>query len=118
VKAVDNIKQAMYDDLDTPRALATIDHAFATIEQSNKLSDTAVHCLNTLIDTIHDLLGIDLHGDDISNRDKELIAARETARNEKNWTASDQLRDKLAAHGISLRDTPHGAVWHHSFNHQ
>jgi cysteinyl-tRNA synthetase len=41
-----------------------------------------------------------------------LVAARETARQEKNWPEADSIRDQLLERGIVIEDTPHGPVWH------
>ena len=40
-----------------------------------------------------------------------LIARRDEARATKDWATSDRIRDQLAARGIVLEDTPHGARW-------
>ncbi|MCJ7512499.1 MAG: hypothetical protein MUO23_05965 [Anaerolineales bacterium] len=40
-----------------------------------------------------------------------LVAAREQLREAKQWSASDSVRDGLAALGIEIRDTPDGPVW-------
>jgi cysteinyl-tRNA synthetase len=38
------------------------------------------------------------------------VAARETARREKDWTVADRLRDELYAEGWSVEDTPEGPI--------
>jgi hypothetical protein len=40
-----------------------------------------------------------------------LIALRKDLRAAKQWEVADQLRERLAAAGIELRDTPAGTVW-------
>ena len=42
---------------------------------------------------------------------QRLMQDRQTARQNKDFAASDQLRDSLAALGVEVRDTPQGAVW-------
>lgn len=42
---------------------------------------------------------------------ESLMEERRTARQNKDFTASDQLRDRLAAMEVEVRDTPQGAVW-------
>ena len=37
-----------------------------------------------------------------------LIDERQAARKEKNWARADEIRDQLAAMGITLKDTPQG----------
>ena len=40
-----------------------------------------------------------------------LIALRTSLRTARAWDAADQLRDRLAAAGIELRDAPEGTLW-------
>jgi hypothetical protein len=40
-----------------------------------------------------------------------LLQLRADARRAKDWAASDLIRDRLAAAGIEVRDTPDGATW-------
>jgi cysteinyl-tRNA synthetase len=42
---------------------------------------------------------------------EKLIAEREEARNKKNWTRADEIRDQLASQGIILEDCPQGTTW-------
>ena len=42
---------------------------------------------------------------------KRLITEREEARQEKNWKKSDEIRDFLKSHNITLEDTPQGTHW-------
>jgi cysteinyl-tRNA synthetase len=42
----------------------------------------------------------------------DLVALRDTARAEKDWAVSDDIRDGLEALKISIEDTPDGARWH------
>jgi cysteinyl-tRNA synthetase len=42
---------------------------------------------------------------------EELMEKRQAARKDKDFAASDAIRDELAAMGVEVRDTPQGAVW-------
>lgn len=42
---------------------------------------------------------------------QRLVSQREQARQDKDWSKSDELRDQLIDAGISLEDTPQGTVW-------
>ena len=53
------------------------------------------------------LAGIDLTETEIDN----LIQRRNQARAEKNWAASDEVRDTLLKHGVVLKDGPGGTTW-------
>jgi len=107
----DEILDSLEADLDTPDALAKIDAAFNLAEQAG-IYHTAIDNFKRFLDSLHDLLGIDLLGPDISEVHKQIIAEREQARAGKDWAKSDQLRDQLAEQGIGVRDTPSGAVWY------
>jgi cysteinyl-tRNA synthetase len=41
----------------------------------------------------------------------DLIARRESARKEKNWTLADEIRRQAATLGIALEDGPKGTTW-------
>ncbi len=51
---------------------------------------------------------------DITDEQKQLIIARERARDEKDWAASDRLRDEIEKSGITLRDTASGTIWEYA----
>ncbi len=40
---------------------------------------------------------------------KQLVADRESARQEQNWELADQIRQQLLGHGFEVKDTPQGA---------
>ncbi len=42
---------------------------------------------------------------------EELVAARQDARKNKDFSRSDEIRDELIELGIEVKDTPQGAVW-------
>ena len=106
------IKEALNDDLNTPKALAIIDEAFGRLE-SMSLNKIHRQSLFELLKRIDKLLGIDLIKDtpDVSDEIKQLILERQRAREASDWTRSDELRDELAAHGITIRDSAGGSIW-------
>lgn len=106
------IVEALSDDLDTPETLKIIDDAFSRLEHA-RLEDIHQHALHQLLERIDETLGLGLVAatPDISDEAKRLILERQVARDQKNWSRSDQLRDELLAQHIMVRDTAHGPVW-------
>ena len=47
---------------------------------------------------------------DLPENINKIIKEREQARNDKNWSKSDELRDKLFALGYTVKDTPNGMI--------
>ena len=41
----------------------------------------------------------------------EIIKIRKTARDNKDWQKSDEIRDKLLKHKIQLKDSKEGTSW-------
>ena len=104
--------ERMSDDLNTAEALAFIDMTFDTIASSSKQL-LHRHAFQTLLETIDDLLGINLlqTTPDINEENKRLVLARDRARENKDFKTSDRLRHELRQNGIIIRDTPSGSVW-------
>lgn len=111
------IIEAVDNDLGTPTALAIIDDAFLRITESNKLDDIDQHSLINLLETIDNVLGLDLMNStpDIPDQAKQLIINREQYRIAKDFKKSDEIREKLRANfGIELRDTDFDTIWEYS----
>jgi len=104
--------EALSNDLGTPEALMIIDEAFSRLANA-KLESIHRHALVELLETIDETLGLQLlaHSPDISDDTKRLIIQRAQARNNKDWSQSDILRDELLTKGIVIRDTLSGSVW-------
>ncbi len=105
---------AMDDDLNTADAISVI---FELVSEANKNiignTDFSKETIAATIDTIRELGGVLglLTKDATSDTDDEINAIlkeRETARKEKNWAKSDELRDKLRELGIIVKDAPQG----------
>ncbi len=109
------VKGALNDNLNTPLALSIIDEAFDKLD-NQPLQDINRHGLVELLTSIDDMLGLQLVETtaDISDTQKELIAAREQARQNKDWQRSDEIRDELKNAGIIVRDTQFGSIWEYA----
>jgi cysteinyl-tRNA synthetase len=106
--------EALNDDLNTPEALRIVDESFARLDKVDTINQ---HGLQEMLEAIDELLGLNLLGTtpDIDDDTKALIVKRERAREEKDWTLSDQIRDELIKkHHISVRDTPNGTIWEYA----
>lgn len=103
---VNSFTELFFDDLNTPQAL----NELRNLERDPSIStgakfETFVH--------LDSLLGLDLARDigkkvQIPDRVQQLLLEREAARKDKNWTASDQLRDAIADIGFTVKDTAQG----------
>ncbi len=118
--------EALDDDLNTPMVIA---HLFDACSYVNKASDGLISLSQEDIDALKalfqtflvDLLGIRVEasgaGED-SSRTKSLEGAvdllmdlRKRAKESKDWTTSDFIRDRLAQLGFSVKDTKNGVEW-------
>jgi cysteinyl-tRNA synthetase len=107
-----DIRHLLQDDLSTPQVLAVLSQLFATLE-TNGLNFGSTAPFQVFLETVDELLGLHLATQpDVTDAQKQLIEARETARVNKDWAKSDELRDQLSGQGIGLRDTPNGAIWY------
>jgi cysteinyl-tRNA synthetase len=119
-------RSAMNDDLNIPAALAAV---FDLVRSGNTALDsgdvsTAASQAAEVVAML-DVLGVNpldsAWAADSSQGDAaldllmaELLEARATARANKDFATADLLRERLAAAGITIEDTPSGAHW--SFN--
>jgi cysteinyl-tRNA synthetase len=62
---------------------------------------------------LDNLFGLNLLGTtpDITDEQKAILADRAAARANKDWGTSDELRAKLEASGITVKDTATGQIW-------
>lgn len=108
--------EAMEDDLNTADALAAL---FGLVKDINvALADGTLSrpaCAQALaaLRELCDVLGLLYKQEDglLDDAVEQLIAARNAARQEKNWADADRIRDELKAQGIVLEDTPQGVKW-------
>jgi cysteinyl-tRNA synthetase len=104
----EEILAAIAKDLDTPRVMLRL----RAIEKSSDLTDADKRAIFLYAD---ELLGLDLNRPvdirPLSGDEEELLRARALAREAKNWSESDRLRDLLALAGIAIKDGPDGQSW-------
>ncbi len=101
--------EAMEDDLNTPKALASI---FETMTATQpifwSLSPKSARALIKALKTALESLGLQLPKPSIALRAKLLARRREKYRTSQQFIQSDALRDKLSALGYTIEDTPRG----------
>ena len=112
---------AMTDDFNTPVLIACLFEAVAEINKAydGKASFTAADIAlldSTFKSFVHEVMGIEnidqKGGEDITDALIGMfIEQRNAARAEKNWTLSDQIRDRLAAVGVILKDGKDGTTY-------
>jgi cysteinyl-tRNA synthetase len=117
---VDNTYRARFhtainDDLDTPRAVALMWELMkdASISDADKIAtlrefDTVFDI--GLRDTPSDVrreLGI-MKDEDMPDTVRDLISARKDARDAKDWSEADRIRDAINLLGYTVEDTPQG----------
>ena len=114
---------ALDDDLNTPMVIAHLFEAAKIINSAadgkTALTSAQIESLRNLFDTMLDeILGIRL-GSSGSEMDLSpyegavdlLMDIRANAKQNKDWTTSDLIRDKLAELGFNVKDTKNGVEW-------
>ena len=114
-------REAMNDDLNTP---IVISHLFDAAKAINTVYDTKatisqadLDSLKELFDTYIDILGLQTEQSSSQYLDSYkkavdlLLSLRLEAKQGKNWTLSDRIRDELASYGFVVKDTKEGFEW-------
>lgn len=105
----DEFIEAISDDLNMPRALAT----FQKVLKDNNISNKQKY--NLILD-FDKVLGLNVdsfkeEAQEISPEIMDIIKERELARQNKDWAKSDELRDLLKGKGVLIKDTKEGTKW-------
>ncbi len=104
---------AAEDDLNMPRALA----AMWNVLKNEQASAGEIYATLLEMDKVLGLGIADMQEEkpDVDEAEiNRLIAERADARKSKNFARSDEIRDQLAAMGITLEDKPTGTIWRKS----
>jgi cysteinyl-tRNA synthetase len=103
--------ESLNKDLNTPAALG---HLFSGLKAAQKLDGQEATDNLAAFNTILEALGLELPvTEKTSNTDippdiQDLAERRWQAKQNKDWAASDQLRDELSSLGWTIKDTPDG----------
>ena len=103
---LDRFFAALNDDLGMPKAMAIV---WELVK-----SDLADDVKKATLIRFDDILGLGIaewspEEVEVPEAVLELLEARETAREEKNWARADEIRDEITALGYVIEDTPEGA---------
>jgi cysteinyl-tRNA synthetase len=118
---------AMQDDLNTPEAIAALFDVAGRAGREISARPEAAGEFGSLAEAMEQVMtifGFDLarelstevegvrirYSEDPGEQVLKLVAARETARREKDWTVADSLRNELFAEGWSVEDTSEGPI--------
>lgn len=115
---------AMRDDLNTSKALATIDEFVKTANENldqnpkDKSQKGEILANLELIARVLGILQIDVYeyfqfgvSDEEKTKIKSLIEERNEAKKLKDYAKADEIREKLASMQIAIMDTPSGTMW-------
>ena len=118
----ENCYKAMNDDFNTPILIANLFEAvkfsnLIAIGEESLTSEDLNEFKTVLKSFVYDVLGLETDLGKTADCDKLdgvvelLIHLRNEARENKNWALSDQIRDKLVALGIQLKDGKDGTTF-------
>jgi cysteinyl-tRNA synthetase len=113
--ADDAFGAALDDDLNISAALAVV---FDLVRDLNRridariLSTTDAARAQAVIRSFDEVLGVlPAVDEDLDEESRRMLDDRATARTNRDWAASDRLRDELAGRGIAVEDTRDGQRW-------
>mgnify|MGYP000630644168 FL=1 len=110
----------MNDDFNTPMLVAQLFEASkfvnAVADGKQKVSSKDLEFLSNAMNIFYfDILGLEIQSEGDSGKlngaMQVLIELRKSARADKNWALSDEIRDKLSANGIVLKDGKEGSTY-------
>ena len=113
-------ERSMNDDMNTPQVIAQLFEAVRVCNSAAdgkiKLDQANVEALNNLFQTwLHSILGIraEEKGNEaaLDGVMQMLLTMRAEAKAAKNYALSDEIRNKLAALGFSIKDSKDGSSW-------
>lgn len=107
--------QAMDDDLNTADGIAALfdlTKDINTFTTQPRSKETLMQAAKQF-DELCGVLGLlyERGAKDLDSEIESLIEQRQQARKDKNFARADEIRDQLAAQGITLKDTPQGVQW-------
>jgi len=114
-RARQGYKDAMEDDFNTAGALGSIFDLVRAVNvhlsENEGLCREGIKAAKDFFDEVNRVFGFFQTEEGSDAEIDALLAERVEARKSKNFKRSDEIRDLLAAKGITIEDTPQGARW-------
>lgn len=107
-RALRAMQTALFDDMNTSLALGEL----AQLAGESETQGVHPQKIQAMLNIADQLFGLQLgERPTINDSQKTMIADRQAARDAKDWTTSDELRDQLKDQGLTVRDTANGPIW-------
>ncbi len=113
-----DFEAALDDDLNAPGAVAAL---FTFVRQGNKALDgaqwqpdqnaAALEVLDRTMEVLDILPTDSTMNEELREWVEERLSARQDAREARDFSRADQIRDELVARGVEIEDTPSGPRW-------
>ena len=112
----EDVEVALLDDMNTPRAIAAMHRLADQAMVGDGAAASSLKAVGQIMGLLQASPEVGFQGqgrnDDLSAEAIEkLIEQRRRARADKDFTASDRIREELAAQGIVLEDGAQGTTW-------
>ena len=115
---VTEFETAMEDDFNTADAISALFELvrYANINVTQDVSAGYAQAVLDILEKLCGVLGIitEKKQETLDSEVEELIEQRQQARKDKDFARADEIRDKLLAMGIVLKDTREGVKWERS----
>jgi len=117
IRSESAFREAMDDDLNTARAIGVlwdfVREVNAALDRALPLGNENRRSLFDFLGDVHAVLGIIPEHQEVSLEEwvEKLMAEREEARRNRDFTHADEIRKELAGKGIILEDTKDGVRW-------
>jgi len=116
---IEAVEEALCDDLNTPISIAHLFDAVKLVNAGSLPRADKAALLKLFDEVVGGVLGLkDEEAGGSGKAEKALegvmdliLENRKKAREQKDWAESDRIRDRLAACGITVKDTKEGATW-------
>jgi cysteinyl-tRNA synthetase len=112
-----SFREALADDLNTPRALAAVHELVRranALLAEGELTRAGAAAVKGALGAMDEVFGVLLpseEADRLSPEEQALFDERQEARRLRDFTRADAARARLEAVGVVLEDTPHGTRW-------